>query len=104
MIPYGRDYNYISRGLNEVVAEAIQYPKLEIEKKLVFVYDRDFYFYLSKTGLNAGAEYNDIIKHAMKQAEKSGLIQRLVTKHWPNTYEALNYEQRIEIHLALPQS
>ena len=103
MIPYGRDYNYISRGINEIIAEAKQYPDLAIEEKLVFIYDRDFRFYLSKTGKNAGAKYRDVIEHAMQKAKESGLIKRLVKKYWSNAFQTLNYKSRIKIHLSMPQ-
>jgi hypothetical protein len=103
MIPYGRDYNYISRGVNEIVTEEKQYPNLEIENKLVLIYDRDFRFYLSKTGVNAGAKNKDVIELAIKNAEKSGLIDRLVTKYWADDFKVLNYDKRIKINLETPE-
>jgi hypothetical protein len=103
MIPYGRDYNYISRGVNEIVVEKEQYPNLEIENTLVFIYDRDFRFYLSKKGINAGAKYKDVIELAIKNAEKSGLIDRLVKKYWANDLKVLNYDKRIKVHLETPE-
>lgn len=102
MIPYGRDYNYISRGINEIVAEQKQYPNLEIETNLLLIYDRDIRFYLSKTGKNAGAKYKDVVELAIKNAEKSGLIDRLVTKYWAEDFKDLNYDKRIKIHLEMP--
>lgn len=103
MIPLGRDYNYISRGINEITAEAKQYPELKIETKLVFIYDLDFRFYLSKSGINAGAKYKDIIELALKNAEKSGLIGRLVKKYWFDDFKNLHYDKRIKIHLEVPR-
>ncbi len=41
----GRGYNYFSRGINEIVDESKQYPDLDIEKRLVLIYDRDYLFY-----------------------------------------------------------
>ncbi|MFT6986301.1 MAG: hypothetical protein ACJAT7_002133 [Psychromonas sp.] len=103
MIPYGRDYNYISRGVNEIIAEKKQYPKLEIENRLVLIFDCDLRFYLSKTGVNAGAKYQDVIELAIKNAKESGLIDRLVKKYWANNFKALNYDKRIKIHLQMPE-
>lgn len=60
----------------------------------MFIYDLDFRFYISKTGTNAGAKYKDIIEFAIKNAENSGLIRRLINKHWPNLFKALNYEKK----------
>ena len=103
MVAAGRDYNYFSRGLNEILEEAKQYPELAIEERLVFIYDRDFRFYLSKKGENAGAKYKDVIEHALKKAQASKLIQRLVRKYWANDLKALNYDARIKVYLKTPQ-
>lgn len=99
MIPYGRDYNYISRGVNEIITETKDHPYLAIEEKLLLIYDRDFQFYLSKSGDNAGAKYEDIIEFAMRKAKKSGLIHRLVKKYWDEDFKTLNYDKRIKIYL-----
>ncbi len=103
MVSSGRDYNYFSRGLNEIVEEAKQYSDLAIEKRLVLIYDRDFRFYLSKTGENAGAKYKNVIEHALKKAKDSRLIERLVRKYWANDLKALNYDKRTKIHLRTPK-
>jgi len=102
MLAAGRSYDYFSRGLCEILTEAKQHPRLDIEKKLVLIYDRDSRFYLSKTGPNAGAKYKDILDSAMKTAKKSGLIDKLVKKHWANDFKTLRYDQRIKIHLKTP--
>lgn len=102
MIPHGRDYNYISRGVNEIQVEAKEYTNLEIEKNLLFNYDHDCYFYLSKVGHHSGVQYKKIIEQAMINAQKSGLIQRLIEKHWPDALSTVNADERIEIHLDIP--
>ena len=102
MIPKGRDYNYFARGVNEILVEAKQYPKLAIEENLVLIYDRDYRFYLSKTGPNAGIKYHTVLSLAIKKAQESGLISRLVRKYWEHDYEELNYDKRIKIHLKSP--
>ncbi|WP_413700451.1 hypothetical protein ACLKMH_00710 [Psychromonas sp. KJ10-10] len=104
MIPHGRDYNYISRGVNEVLADSKQYPKLDIEKKLLFNYDHDCYFYLSKAGNHSASQHQDVIEKAMIHAQKTGLIKRLIKKHWPQALDILNVDSRIEIHLDLPKT
>ncbi len=90
MIPRDRTYNYFSRGLNEIITESQQYPELDIEKRLVFIYDRDFRFYLSKEGINTGKPYQTLLTEALQKAKESGLIERLVRKYWANDFEALN--------------
>lgn len=102
-IPLGRDYDYFPRGINEILVESKIYPKLDIEQRLVLIYERDFRFYLSKTGLNAGARYKAVLDAAMKKALQSGLIERLVRRYWANDFENLHYDERIKIHLHLPK-
>ena len=100
MLPKDRAYDYFPRGVNEVLAEAAQYPELSIERDLVFSYDQDFVFYLSKQGPNAGARYRAILTSALEQARESGLIQRLVDKYWGADLERLGLSRRINIPLA----
>ena len=40
MIPNGWPYHYISRGVNEILTESIDYPELVIEQRLALIYDR----------------------------------------------------------------
>jgi len=102
MTANGREFDYFARGINEITLEHKQYPELQIENQLLFIYDRDFRFYLSKAGLNSGKKYETIISLALKTAKESGLIKRLVNKYWSKEIELLNYEKRIKINLSLP--
>lgn len=99
MIPIRPTYNYFSRGFTEILEESKEYPELEIEDKLLFIYDRDFIFYLSKTG----EKYNDIIEHALKKARNNGLVKKLVKRYWANGFKALQYDKRIKIYLKTPK-
>lgn len=103
MVPVGHVYDYFSRGLNEILAEAEQHPDLAIEENLVLIYQRDFIFYLSKEGVNAGAKYKTVIEQALKKAKANGLIERLVEKHWAKDFKVLNYEARTKIYLNTPE-
>ncbi len=103
MIPARSVYDYFSRGINEILEEAEQYPDLAIEERLVLIYERDFIYYLSKTGKNAGAKYKDIIEHALIKAKDSGLVERLINKQWTNDFKTLNFDKRIKIHLKTPE-
>lgn len=102
-ISKGRDFNYFPSGSNEVLSHSRQYPELDIEKRLVLIFDRDFRFYLSRTGVNAGAKYKDVLEDALKKAKNSGLIDRLVRKYWAKDFKTLNYDKRIKIHLKTPE-
>ncbi|MCG9724943.1 hypothetical protein [Vibrio brasiliensis] len=92
--------NYFPRGLNEVGSEAEQHPNLAIEQRLLLVYERDFKFYLSPDM----APYRTKIEQALIQAKSSGLIDRLVKKHWGASIEQLKPAQRVVIKLELPAS
>lgn len=99
MIAGGRDFNYFSRGVNEIIVESEQHQYLDIEKRLIFVYDSDYHFYLSNLGVNAGLEHKHVIDGALKKARDDGLIDRLVTKYWGGNLKALDYDNRIRIYL-----
>lgn len=96
-------YEYFSRGINEIRVESKEYPFLAIEKNLVLIYDRDFIFYLSKDGVNAGFKYKKIIEESLYKAKQSGLIERLVRKYWADDFEKLNYDNRIKLYLKIPK-
>lgn len=102
-LPVARDLDYFSRGINEILTEAIHHPELAIEDRLVLIYDRDFRFYLSKEGRFSGRKYQQFISSALKQAKESGLIDRLVEKHWGYDFRVLGYDDRIKIHLKTPE-
>jgi hypothetical protein len=95
-------YDYFSRGLNEILIEAQKYPELDIEKNLLFIYQRDFQFYLSNVGNFAGNQYQTIITDAMEQAKNNGLIKQMVRKYWASDFNTLNYDNRIKIFLTTP--
>ncbi|WP_051303118.1 hypothetical protein [Psychromonas aquimarina] len=103
MIELGTRHNYFPRGINEILVEAAEYPNLAIEKRLVLIYDRDFRFYLSNTGINAGSRYKAVIEQALKKARESGLIKRLIKKYWGSEFEILDYDNRIKILLQTPE-
>jgi hypothetical protein len=102
-ISMAKGYNYFSRGLNEILEESKKYPDLAIEKHLVLIYDRDFLFYLSRTGKNAGAQYHKIIEAALMKARDSGLVERLVGKYWNNDFTTLGYHNRVKLYLKTPE-
>lgn len=102
MLEKGRIYDYFSRGFVEIIEESKNYPELYIEQKLVLIYDRDFHYYLSSSGECAGVKYKDIIEKALLNAQKTGLITRLINKYWAKDFEELNYDKRVKIYLDTP--
>jgi hypothetical protein len=94
-----RKIDYFSRGVIEIIAESKLYPELEIEKNLMFVYDRDFFFYMNKTD---GARYKDIIKKALIKAKSTGLMDKLLRKHFLESIDQIGYKKRLKIKLQKP--
>ena len=94
-----RGLDYFSRGFTEIVGEAAEHPTLEIEKHLVLIYNRDFYFYLS----SSAAQYKDTLEAALLKAQTDGLIDELVQKYWADSFTKLNMDARIQIELETPE-
>ncbi|MGL5326184.1 MAG: hypothetical protein ACRC91_15905 [Aeromonas sp.] len=99
MLTPDRGINYFSRGINEVQPEAARYPALEIEPGLLLVYHRDFRFYLSP----AAAKYRDTLERALSQAQRSGLMERLLDSYFRNHLKDLPLDQRVRIELETPE-
>ncbi|CAK4068092.1 hypothetical protein [Vibrio sp. 16] len=92
--------NYFPRGLNEIVSEAELNPHLAIEQRLMLQYDRDFYFYLSPQA----KEYQPIIERALRKAKSSGLLDKIITKHWGRTFQVVDPAKRVVIRLTTPNA
>jgi len=92
-------FDYFPRGCNEVIDEALQHPELEIERKLLLIYDRDFYFYLSKEN----EKYQTILESALNSFKTSGAMDNLIRKHWAGALNILGYDERVRIKLETPE-
>ncbi|GLQ75561.1 hypothetical protein [Vibrio penaeicida] len=90
--------NYFPRGMHEVVAEAEAQHQLDIEESLILKYDRSMVFYMSELSL----EHQLLIERALNHAKDSGLMQRLIDKHWKNTLKIIKPEGRTIIDLTSP--
>lgn len=90
--------NYFSRGVNEILIEQQQHNDLAIEPHLLFEYQRDFVFYLSKQQ----AHLKPMMEAALKQAQQSGLMDRLIKQYWTQHFDALMLDQRTKIKLITP--
>lgn len=93
-----RGIDYFSRGANEIIKEAEHQPHLDIEKRLVLVYDRDFRFYLS----SPAAKYKNLIESSLRKAKESGLMDKLVREHFSDVFTSLNLDNRVKINLKSP--
>ncbi|MFO6424833.1 hypothetical protein [Motilimonas sp. KMU-193] len=90
--------NYFSRGVNEIIAEQRQYPYLAIEPHLLFIYQRDFVFYLNKQT----AHLKPILETALQEAKASGLLDQIIDEYWGEHFRQLNLEQRLKLPLITP--
>ncbi len=100
MLTKKRGVDYFSRGFIEIRAEAQQYDFLDVEQRLMLIYDRDFHFYLSKSG----APHAAALENALTQAKTSGLMDKLIRKHWAKDFEMLNFDQRLKLSLKIPKT
>ncbi|WP_256582274.1 hypothetical protein [Pseudomonas sp. MYb185] len=78
-----RKVDYLPRGAHEMSQEWAQYPELDVERNLVFVYDQDHILYVSP----AQPELHRLLLEVMPAARDSGLIRRLARKHYAEVFE-----------------
>lgn len=94
-----RGIDYFSRGFTEVLAEAKRHPYLDIEQRLVLIYHRDFVFYLGQSA----RRHKDIIEKALARSKETGLMDRLIRRHWGSDFQGLKFDQRVKINLKTPR-
>ncbi len=102
MVERGHLYDYFSRGANEILVESKLYPNLHVEETLVLEYNRDIYFYLSKSGAHAGMAHESLLKTVLGRAKKTGMIKRMVEKYWGADLKQLNMKNRTRLLLKTP--
>ncbi|MDE1464689.1 hypothetical protein [Spartinivicinus poritis] len=95
-----RGIDYFSRAAFEIGPEHKKHNYLDIEKKLVFIYPRDFRFYLAKSF----EHLKPTLEQAIKDYSEQGHVKRLIMKHFPEIYDpnGLNLDNRIKIYLSMP--
>ncbi|HOV15525.1 MAG TPA: hypothetical protein PK771_14655 [Spirochaetota bacterium] len=96
-----RGVDYFSRGAHEIVIEQSQYPYLDVEKKLVLIYKRDFRFYLNKES----SSLKPVLLESLQKAAKNGLINKLIRKYFSDVFDKdkINLDSRIKINLVTPE-
>ncbi len=94
-----RGVDYFSRGFNEIITDAAAHPDLDIEKRLMLIYDRDFLFYLSPSTV----KYKKILEDSLGKAKSSGLMNKLIRRHWAKAFTQLNFDKRVKIYLKTPE-
>lgn len=88
-----REIDYFSRGIFEIFIEYKQHPELDIEKNLLFVYEKELTLYFSKPY----AHLQPILESALEKAQKSGLMNEVMRVHFPEVFQDI--EKRKVIHL-----
>lgn len=78
-----RGIDYLPRGAQEMAKEWRQHPNLDVEQNLVLVYDKDHVLYVSPKEV----ELHHTLGKLMPEASRSGLIGKLVEKHYPEVFE-----------------
>lgn len=92
-------FDYFSRGVSEILYEKSVHPDLEIEPNLLFIYNRDFIFYIS----DKSKHLKPILEKSLRHAQKSGLMRRLIDHYFSDQLEELNLDQRRKITLKTPE-
>ena len=93
-----RGFDYFSRGITEILAESQHHPELAIESSLLFKYNLDFYFYLSRRA----AQFAYTLEYQLKVLQQQGVMEQLMHKHFGDLEQRLNLKERQVIQLALP--
>lgn len=92
-----RGVDYFRRGVIEIVTEAPNHPELQVERQLVLIYDRDFVFYLSPQSALLAP-----VTEALTLARDTGLIERLIRKHYAEAFDLYRLNDRVRIKLDTP--
>lgn len=94
-----RPFHYFSSSVTEIVQEAKHYPKLAIEPHLLFKYDRDYHFYIHKENKHL----KPILEQALLKAKETGIMDKLIQKHFGKQLLSLKLENRVLLQLTTPQ-
>jgi len=94
-----RGVDYLPLGASDFITYIPQAPFLDVEKNLLLVYKKDQVLYVSPTQ----PTLQPILEKALKKAQESGLIKKLVAKYYSQIFESpINMDKRIVIDLTLP--
>lgn len=94
-----RHIDYFSRGINEIMAESKQHPNLKIEQNLLLCYKNDSYIYVKKDN----HQLAEVLEKALSKAEQSGLIDKLIKRHWGDLQQELQLDTRTKLTLDMPK-
>ena len=94
-----RDVDYFSRSVLEVLDEAAEYPKLAIEKILLFIYKRDFHLYFSPKLPDTKKKLINKILHYLQQ---KNMVERMAQEWWRDDFSRLNLSKRRIIKMETP--
>ncbi|TBW57625.1 hypothetical protein EZI54_06175 [Marinobacter halodurans] len=93
-----RGIDYLPRGAQEMASEWREHPNLDVEQRLVLVYNKDHVLYISPRD----EELYRTLNRLMPEASRTGLIHTLARKHYRAVFEPpINLAKRRVI--ALPE-
>lgn len=93
-----RGVDYLSVEVISALRLSRENPQLSIEKGLLFIYDKDFKFYLSKRYQSL----KPLLEGALRKAKELGVIDKLIDKYWGDALRKLNLDARRTIYLKSP--
>lgn len=94
-----RDVDYFPRGLTEILSEVENRPGLTVEPHLLFRYQNDHVFYLSRNLSDLAPR----LIEALQTMAEQGAIRTRAHAYWAARMEALKLDQRVVIDLAVPE-
>lgn len=92
-------FDYFSRSVSEVLFELTANPELEVEPNLLFIYDRDFNFYIS----DKSDHLKPILEHSLQLAIESGLRDKLINQYFSDQLAELGLNKRVRLMLKTPE-
>lgn len=94
-----RKVDYLPRGAAEILMEMKEHRYLDVEARLLFVYDKDSIVYVSPKD----PAFKARLETALVKARDSGLIKQTVAEFYKEVFEPpLDIDKRTVIKLALP--
>lgn len=94
-----RRVDYLPRGALEILTERLEHDYLDVEQRLLLVYDKDSIVYVTPKD----PRLKVTLERALIKARNSGLIRKTVAEFYRGVFEApININKRTVIKLEVP--
>ncbi|HYD98665.1 MAG TPA: hypothetical protein VEH84_04735 [Alphaproteobacteria bacterium] len=94
----GGTVDYFSRAVTEIQGEAALHPELAIERHLLFHYERDQRFFLSRRH----ADLAPVLAEGLARLSADGTVDALIAKHYGERLSPLALDKRVLLRLRRP--